>query len=602
MHWNKINDIDKTFWSSISNNEVFDQLQQKGILTEVEKAFAAKEVSMKKKTTESAAVRAKVSKVSLLPRDLAQQFGINLHMFSNLSVEELIKKILECDETVLENTSVLEFFNSDGLNDIPDSVVRNFNPYSVNFSQPDVKPQKLPTMLERPDRIFLEIFNMRDYWKSRSRALLIIQTYKKDYRDLIEKLDLLDKATESIKSSESLKQVLGIIRSVGNFMNDTSKQAMGFKLDTLQRLKFMKDESNKMTFLHYVEKIVRNNFAEYGSFVDELAVLNHMHNISVEQIESDCEEFQRNIANVLNSIEMGNLSNTEKFHPDDKILDIIKVPLEAAELRSSLVKTHLKRTIDNYNALMENFGESTSESHSRNTFFDKFAIFLSEFKRVHAENVQKEEEERTYQMKKQAIERREKARKERLTGSPGKRKSKLIVHIKPDELRSPSETNEGPNPADAHNDRDEENDDEDDDEDEEEDEDEDEEDDDNDDDDVNDDSETNPVDELMRQLKMLSSSNARNRRANNLNKAPIRSGSASVEDLVEPSSQLLASKDMPYNDYQNVNLLRRRMTTRKKNADVTSKSEKVDQTLLRTHRLLQELRSNSEKEGQTGNT
>ncbi|SGZ56567.1 CIC11C00000001981 [Sungouiella intermedia] len=596
MHWNKIDDIDKTFWSTISNNEVFDRLHQKGILTEVEKAFAAKEVNIKKKNDANMAIRAKVSKVSLLPRDLAQQFGINLHMFSNLSVGELIKKILSCDEKILENTSVLEFFNRDGLNEMPDSVVRNFQPYSIDYARPEVKPQKPSDDLERPDRIFLEIFNMRDYWKSRSRALLIMQTYKKDYRDLVEKLDLLDKATESIKSSESLKQVLGIIRSVGNFMNDTSKQAMGFKLDTLQRLKFMKDDTNKITFLHYVEKIVRNNFAEYGSFVDELSVLNLLHNISVEQIESDCEEFQRNISNVLNSIVKGNLSNRDKFHPDDKILEIIREPLEAAELRSSLIKAHLKRTIDSHNALMENFGESTSDSNSRNTFFDKFAIFLNEFKKVHAENVQKEEEERTYQLKKQAIEKKEKARRERIAGSPGKRKSKLIVAIKSNDLGTAEEPNR--TPEDENNDANDEEDEEDDDDEEEEDD--DDEDDDEDEDEIKSDKgdlESIPIDELLRQLKMVSSINTRSRRVED--KSIIQR--ESTDDLLDSSSEPLSGNDIPYKEYLNVNLLRRRMTTRKKNLELTNKSDKVDLIMLRAQSMLQDLRNNADKESETGN-
>lgn len=630
MHWSKIDDIGNTFWSDISNNDVFNQLHEMGILSDVERAFAAKEVSIKKKAADPASVvKAKTSKLSLLPRDLAQQFGINLHMFSNLSVEELFTKILNCDELILENISVLEFFNSDGLNEIPDSVARNFRPYSVDYRNPKLKAQKEADELERADRIFLEIFNMHDYWKSRSRALLIMQTYKKDYRDLFEKLELLDQATNSIQSSESLKQILGIIRSVGNFMNDYSKQAMGFKLDTLQRLKFMKDESNKLTFLHYVEKIVRNNFAEYGSFVDELAVLNHMRNIAVEQIEADCEEFERSIANVLNSITKGNLSNTEQFHPNDKVLEVILVPIEAAKLKSNMLRAHLKRTIDNFNGLMEHFGENVSDSNSRNTFFDKFATFVTEFKKVHVENVQQEEEERAYQLKKQAIERRDKARRDRAPGSPRKRKSQLG---KVSEKKAPGKESTSAVTKSEHaekagttagkdeeketkealdtsiEDEDDSEVDEEDDGDDDEDEDEvDDEDDDEDEDEEDDDGESSPnsdptsrsipIDELMRQLKMVHSlrDTARARRPE-VNSAPY---SASVDNLLDNVDEqaMVLTRQKSYTDYQNVNLLRRRMTTRKKvNGDPASKAEKVDEVMLRAHTMLHELRKKSETE------
>lgn len=633
MHWNRLDDIQKTFWSGISNNEVFDKLQEKGVLQQVEKAFAAKEVSVKKKAANPSLPNMKVSKVSLLPRDLAQQFGINMHMFSNLSVEELFAKILSCDESILENISVLEFFNSDGLNEIPDSVLRNFKPYSIDYSDPSSEPQKQPDELERPDRIYLEIFNMRTYWKSRSRALLIMRTYKKDYRDLLEKLELLDQASNSIQSSESLKQILGIIRSVGNFMNDYSKQAMGFKLDTLQRLKFIKDESNTMTFLHYVEKIVRNNFPEYGSFVDELAVLNHLHNINIEQIEADCEEFDRSIANVLNSIVRGNLSNTEEFHPDDKILTVIQEPLEAAKLKGSMLKSHLKRTVDTHNALMEHFGEHTGDSASRNSFFQKFATFVNEFKKVHVENVQREEEERAYELKKQAIERRERAKREKRALGAHKRRSLHSKHARSKLTASQTD----PKPAlsegegkeenledeaihkNAENDAEEEEDDELDEEDEEDDDEDDDDDDEEDDEDededgdvyegsedVSGDLETMPIDELMRQLKLVSSvrDSNRRRRVEELSRQTY-SSSVSTDNLLDTASEAEPGLAKPVSkDYQNVDLLRRRMTTRKKTNlgrdESPNRIEKVDEIMLRAQSMLQELRSDYTPEGREG--
>ena len=75
MHWNKIDDIDKTFWGGISHYEVSDKLYQKGVLVEVEKAFAAKNNTIKTRASRKpAGTKSKPAKITLLPRDLAQQF------------------------------------------------------------------------------------------------------------------------------------------------------------------------------------------------------------------------------------------------------------------------------------------------------------------------------------------------------------------------------------------------------------------------------------------------------------------------------------------------------------------------------------------------
>lgn len=596
MHWSRIDDIEKTFWSSIPNKEIYDQLQDKGILEEVEKAFVAKNSTIKKKGDSSASKAIKNTKVSLLPRDLAQQFGINLHMFNNLSVEDLISKILHCDKEIIESISVLEFFNSDGLSEISDSTSRAFMPYSRDFSRPEKLPQKSSEDLERLDRIFLEVFNMREYWKSRSRALLVSQTFKKDFQDLVQKLNLIDQAAENIRTSDSLKLVLALIRSVGNFMNDSSKQAMGFKLDILQRLKFMKDDSHSGTFLHYVEKIVRNNFPDFGSFVDELSNLNHLQNIIIEQIETDCEEFERTIQNVLTSTTKGNLSKNEMFNPEDRILTAIAAPLDNAKLKSSLLKLHAKRTISKYNDLMEFFGENPLDSTSRNSFFSKFANFVNEFKKVHIENVQREEEERAYQQKKLMIEKRERAKKERKSGSP--RKGRPLASVS-ENTASPSKLREGgadnaPNcgAKKSHDEEDTAADEEEDEEDEDDDEDEDE----------DDDQEANrslgraAIDELLLRLKSLAPlmvpesdklarGNIRSKRL-----SQYRGESAFNED---PSTVGASQRE-----YESVNMLKRRLTSRKKVADpeMGAKSDKVDDVMQRAHTMLSQLRSKPQDE------
>jgi len=415
---------------------------------------------------------------------------------------------------------------------------------------------------------------MRHYWKSRSRSLLLTQTYQKDYSDLLKKLQLIDEVNNSIKESDDLKNVLGIIRSVGNFMNDSSKQAMGFKLDTLQRLKFMKDDTNSMTFLHYVEKIIRNSFLEYGSFVDQLSSLNQASNISIEQLENDCHDFEKTINNVASSIAKGNLSDPAKLHQDDKVLSVISKPLENAKLKNSLLQSHLKRTVDDYNILMEYFGENPDDSNSRNTFFNKFASFVVEFKKAHIENIQREEEQRAYIARKKMIE-DSKAQRDRRQIELNEDKHELtkVSSNEQDKNEATGLTTE--NRDSTQRDR----------------------------------SHSNAtVDNLLEKLKTSALTSPSSRKSRERKSQYRRSkalsfySSMTLDDLLEQSSngnfdELAIQKT--YNNYESVDSLKRRMSTRRKPDNTnrenmsqnTNTINDTDQTMIRAHAMLNQLRN-----------
>lgn len=424
MHWSKLDDIDNTFWNDLEDENLSNKLLSRGVLGAVEKAFASKESTIKLKKSLKEKAGNSTNLITILSRDVVQQIEINLHMFSNTPVDELVRKVLHCNLDIIENLSVLEFFSVPSLLDIGDKVVRGFEPYASTFQNGEIKvPSKLPHDLGRSDQIYLQLcFNLRHYWSSRSRALLFVQTYRKENSDLLKKLYLVDEANRLIKESDCLKNVLGVIRSVGNFMNDSSKQALGFKLDTLQRLKFMKDDTNTLTFLHHVEKIIRNIFPEFCSFVDELAPLHQVCNLSIEQIEYECQEFNSSISNIASSLTKGNLSDSSKFHPEDRILKAIKEPLEDAKLKGRLLKSHLENTINDFNRLVEYFGESINDADARNLFFGKFWNFLVEYKKAHVENIQKEEEQQTLLNRKKLLEKSRPPQDMRTTGRSVKMK------------------------------------------------------------------------------------------------------------------------------------------------------------------------------------
>jgi cytokinesis protein len=193
-------------------------------------------------------------------------------------------------------------------------------------------------------------------------------------------------------------------------MNDSTKQASGFKLGTLQRLAFTKDDKNTMTFLNYVEKIVHTSFRDLEGFVDDLKDAVAAANLSIEHLKADCDDFMKTIKNVQTSIDIGNLSDPSKFHPKDKVLSTVLSVLPEARKKREFLGDQLKTTMNEFQKLMRYFGEDPTDSTAMDNFFSKFASFVSEFEKARRENIQRERENRAYEARRRLQETPKKAK------------------------------------------------------------------------------------------------------------------------------------------------------------------------------------------------
>ena len=394
IHWEKIDNIKDTLWNdSDIRSDIKEDLDEKGVFNEITNLFEQKVVPIKKK--QNRITNKGTAHVSILSRDLAQQFGINLHMFSSYSVEQLLQKVLRCDDDIIKNHSVLEFFNKDDFESIPQSVVRSFEPYSTDWNR-GKKPQEDVTKLQRADRIFLELFyNMRYYWKIRSLALLTALTYEKDYYDVLYQLQKIDDATQMLKKSSRLKRFFYIVVEIGNFMNH--KQTAGIKLSSLTKLSMVKSSSDKnLSFLHVIERIVREKYPDVYEFTGDLERLTDVGKISIESVEAEVRDFYDKIMRIRDSFERGKLSHTEMHHPDDKFRKKISLKLPSAIRKADLLNNQCKLTIAEFTRVMKYCGEDPANPDSKNNFFNNFSEFLALFQKVSQENKEKEAMDHVY--------------------------------------------------------------------------------------------------------------------------------------------------------------------------------------------------------------
>ena len=384
LHWEKVDTPQVTVWAAHtptheSKEEKYMELSRKGVLDEVEKLFLAKEI--KKIGTGGGK---KSDKKQIISSDLIRNFHICLAKFSQLSADEIVRMIIHCDKEVLDNEVVMEFLQKGDMCTIPDNTAKLMAPYSKDWTGPDAQRtprEQDPAELTREDQIYLQTaFELRHYWKIRMRALALTRTFEKEYDEISSHLKEVVRVSESLRDSVSLMNVLGLILDIGNYMNDSNKQATGFKLSSLGRLGMVKDDKNESTFADLVERIVRLQYSEWEGFTDDIGGVVTAQKLNVEQLQLDAKKYIDNIKNVQSSLDAGILSDSKKFHPQDRVSQISQRSMKDARRKADQMQLYLDEMTRTYDDIMIFYGEDSTDDNARRDFFAKLAAFVTEWK------------------------------------------------------------------------------------------------------------------------------------------------------------------------------------------------------------------------------
>lgn len=226
------------------------------------------------------------------------------------------------------------------------------------------------------------------------RALALTRSFEPEYDHLSEKMKEIVGVSESLRDSTSLMSVLALILDIGNYMNDSNKQASGFKLSSLARLGMVKDDKNESTFADLIERIVRNEYSQWEIFVDDIAGVVGAQKLNVDQIRQDAKKYIDGIKNVQSSLDAGNLSDPKKFHPQDRVAQVVQRSMKDARRKADQMQLYLDEMTRTYDDIMTYFGEDNTDENARRDFFSKLAGFVSEWKKSREKNVSMEETRR----------------------------------------------------------------------------------------------------------------------------------------------------------------------------------------------------------------
>lgn len=299
--------------------------------------------------------------------------------------------IIHCDKEVLDNSVVMEFLQKEDMCNVPENTAKLMAPYSKDWTGPDANKENReqdPSELTREDQIYLQTsYELHHYWKSRMRALALTRSFEPEYDEVSDKLQQVVAASESLRDSVSFMNVLGLILDIGNYMNDPNKQATGFKLSSLARLAMIKDEKNESTFADMVERTVRLQYPEWEDFTEDIRGVITCQKLNVEQLKQDAKRYIENIKNVQMSLDSGNLSDTKKFHPQDRVSQVVQRCMKDARRKAEQMQLYLEDMVQTYDDIMVFYGEDPSDENAYRDFFSKLGAFLTEWKKSKEKNL-----------------------------------------------------------------------------------------------------------------------------------------------------------------------------------------------------------------------
>jgi cytokinesis protein len=383
LHWEKVDSSEFTMWASHAptheaKEEKYAELSKKGILDEIERLFMAKEIkAIGKKEKKS-------DKKQIMPSNLMQTFQISLAVFSQRPLEDVVRMVIHCDKEVLDSPVVMDFLQREDMCTIPDNTSKLMAPYSRDWTGPDALKsarEQDPSELTREDQIYLyTAFELHHYWKARMRALALTKSFEQEYDEVSDKLKMVCNVSESLRDSVRLMPVFGLILDIGNYMNDSNKQAIGFKLSSLARLGMVKDDKNESTLMDYVERVVRRQYPQWEGFTEDIGDVVVAAKLNVDQLMVDAKKYIDNIKNVQMSLDAGNLSDPRKFHPEDRVSQVVQRSMKEARRKAEQMELYLEEMKKAYNDIMTFFGDDNTDESARREFFSKLANFVNEYK------------------------------------------------------------------------------------------------------------------------------------------------------------------------------------------------------------------------------
>jgi len=360
----------------------------------LETSFAAKVIEKK---TDDAAGEKKKQTADLIDGKTSQAIAIFIKGFKGLTIPEIISALQRCDEKIFEVGMIGTLLKC--LPSKEDMAAIH------EFLQ---KEENAASLLGVAENFALEIEKV-NMLEPKLKAFGNKMAYPNKLTDLTADVHTIDKACVETLESKSLMSIFEYILMFVNFLNSGTNRAgvVGFKLNTLAKLRDAKTSDNKQNMIHILVKFMEEKHPELLKFPDEIPHVMEVSKVAGAQLEGDINALAKSVREVEDAVKQVSEAEIPDSEPFVKIM---KSFLDHANQEVESLKEQHKRMKDHFIEVIKYFGEDATKVIPPEEFFPEISNFVNAWNTAIAENEKAREEA---------------ARKARLAEAEAKRKEEL---------------------------------------------------------------------------------------------------------------------------------------------------------------------------------
>ncbi|XP_044733985.1 protein cappuccino-like isoform X2 [Chrysoperla carnea] len=404
-----IDTTDKPLWLQLEETPLPN-------ITEFVDLFS-RQVMTKKPTIKKVEKPSKIQAVKILDSKRSQNVGI-LAQSLHVDFSEVENAIYNFDTSVVNLESLQQIYEAratkEELSQIKEHIASN----------PDVP-------LDKPEQFLLQLAEIPNF-ADRISCFMIQAEFDDAISTISAKIDNIKFTCDFLTNKESLKSVLAIILTLGNYMNGgnrTRGQADGFGLEILSKLRDVKSKDSSVTLLHfiirtYIEKCDEQNAANIPLPIPEPGDVDRASAVNFDDIKADLKKLNDQIAECVKTtakvIAASNESNLQPFK--DKMESFIEVAKKYLNNEMESLEECRSKFIETMKFYQFRPKSGTLEDCQPEDFFVLWSSFCVDFK-----DIWKKEQNRILNEKLQELKRKSQQRKNPVMKiRPGGLKSKIL--------------------------------------------------------------------------------------------------------------------------------------------------------------------------------
>lgn len=157
--------------------------------------------------------------------------------------------------------------------------------------------------LGKCEQFFLELMKVPRV-ESKLRVFAFKIHFNSQVSELRQNLNIVNSASEEIRTSTKLKKIMQTILSLGNALNHGTARgsAVGFRLDSLLKLTDTRARNNKMTLMHYLCKVLAEKMPELLDFSKDLASLEAATKIQLKYLAEEMQAISKGLEKVVQEL------------------------------------------------------------------------------------------------------------------------------------------------------------------------------------------------------------------------------------------------------------------------------------------------------------